>query len=125
MFTSPQQTERQRAFRRQYVEQISPWYNGLVHVVVTFGVGIAAIAWCVNRMHGATWEWLLLIPVAIAGNFIEWGMHKFVMHRLVDVFALRAIYDRHTRQHHQYFTDGDPTINTIKECGSSSSPGAC
>ena len=42
-------------------------------------------------------------------------MHKYVMHRLIDVFALRAIYDRHTRQHHQYFTDGDPTIHTIKE----------
>jgi len=37
------------------------------------------------------------------------------MHRLRDVFAVRAIYDRHTRQHHQYFTDNDPTINTVKE----------
>jgi len=108
-------TERQRKFREQYVAQISPWYNGLVHVIVTFGVGIAAIAWCVNRMQGASWEWLLLIPVAIAGNFIEWGMHQHVMHRLVDVFAIRAIYDRHTRQHHQYFTDNDHIIHTTKE----------
>jgi hypothetical protein len=115
MFTVPQQTERQRAFRRQYVEQISPWYNGLVHIGVMYAAGISAIGWCVSRMHGATWEWLLVVPVAICGNFVEWGMHKFVMHRLVDVFALRAIYDRHTRQHHQYFTDGDPTIGTIKE----------
>jgi hypothetical protein len=115
MITTPQQTERQRAFRRQYVEQISPWYNGLVHIGVMYAAGISAIWWCVSRMHGATWEWLLVVPVAIAGNFVEWGMHKFVMHRLVDVFALRAIYDRHTRQHHQYFTDGDPTIGTIKE----------
>ncbi len=42
-------------------------------------------------------------------------MHKYVMHRLIDVFALRAIYDRHTRQHHQYFTDTDYTIDTVKE----------
>jgi len=115
MLTAPQQTERQRAFRRQYVEQISPWYNGLVHIGVMYAAGISAIWWCVSRMQGATWEWLLVVPVAIAGNFVEWGMHKFVMHRLVDVFALRAIYDRHTRQHHQYFTDGDPTIGTIQE----------
>jgi len=115
MFTAPEQTERQRAFRRHYVEQISPWYNGLVHIGVMYAAGISAIGWCVSRMHGATWEWLLVVPVAICGNFVEWGMHKFVMHRLVDVFALRAIYDRHTRQHHQYFTDGDPTIGTIKE----------
>jgi hypothetical protein len=37
------------------------------------------------------------------------------MHRLIDVFALRAIYDRHTRQHHQYFTDNDATIDSIRE----------
>ena len=77
-----------------------------------YAAGIGAIWWCVSRMQDARWEWLLVIPVAIAGNFVEWGMHKYVMHRLRDVFALRAIYDRHTRQHHQYFTDNDPTIST-------------
>jgi hypothetical protein len=108
-------TERQRNFREKYVAGISPWYNGLVHIAVTYGVGIAAIAWCVGRMQGAAWEWLLVVPVAIAGNFAEWGMHKFVMHRLVDTFAIRAIYDRHTRQHHQYFTDNDVTIHSTRE----------
>ncbi len=108
-------TERQRKFREQYVAAISPWYNGLVHVGVMYTAGIGAIWWCVSRMQDARWEWLLVIPVAIAGNFIEWGMHKYVMHRLRDVYAIRAIYDRHTRQHHQYFTDNDPTISTIKE----------
>jgi len=108
-------TDRQRKFRTQYVAQISPWYNGYLHIVVTYGVGIAAIAWCVSRMENASWEWLVLVPVAIGGNFAEWAIHKYVMHRLVDVFAIRAIYDRHTRQHHQYFTDNDATIHTVKE----------
>ncbi len=108
-------TERQRQFREQYVAGISPWYSGLLHVGVMYAAGIAAIFWCVSRMNNPSWEWLLVLPVAIAGNFVEWGMHKFVMHRLRDVFALRAIYDRHTRQHHQYFTDGDPTIHTVQE----------
>ena len=108
-------TERQRKFREKYVSEISPWYNGLVHVGVMYAAGIAAIWWCASRMQGATWEWLLVVPVAIAGNFIEWGMHKYVMHRLREVFAVRAIYDRHTRQHHQYFTDNDHTIDSVKE----------
>jgi hypothetical protein len=108
-------TERQRRFREQYVAGISPWYHGLLHVAVTYGVGAAAIAWCVGRMQDSRWEWLLMIPVAIAGNFIEWGMHQHVMHRLVDKFAIRAIYDRHTRQHHQYFTDNDVTIHSARE----------
>ena len=108
-------TERQRKFRKKYVAEISPYYSGLLHIAIMYSAGIAAIWWCVARMQNATWEWLLMIPVAIGGNFVEWGMHKFVMHRLRDVFAVRSIYDRHTRQHHQYFTDNDPTINTVKE----------
>ena len=108
-------TERQRKFREQYVAQISRWYNGLVHIGVMYTDGIAAIWWCVSRMQNPTWEWLLILPVAIAGNFGEWAMHKFVMHRLRDVFAVRAIYDRHTRQHHQYFTDNDATIHSVRE----------
>ena len=108
-------TERQRQFREKYVSEISPWYQGLVHVGVMYAAGIAAIGWCVSRMQDPTWEWLLILPVAIAGNFGEWAMHKYVMHRLRDVFAVRAIYDRHTRQHHQYFTDNDATIHSVKE----------
>ena len=108
-------TERQRKFREQYKSDIGPWYNGLVHIAVMYGVGIGAILWSLGRISGATWEWLVVIPVFIAGNFVEWAMHRYVMHRLVDVFALRAIYDRHTRQHHQYFTDNDATIDSVRE----------
>jgi hypothetical protein len=108
-------TERQRKFREQYKSAISPFYNGLVHIGVMYGAGTAAIWYCVSHLHNATWEWALIIPVLIAGNFGEWAMHKHVMHRKIDVFALRAIYDRHTRQHHQYFTDNDATIDTARE----------
>ena len=108
-------TERQQRFREQYVAGISPWYNGLVHIGVMYAAGLAAIVWSVSRMTQPGWEWLLIAPMAVAGNFVEWGMHKFVMHRLIDVFALRAIYERHTRQHHQYFSDVEPTIDTTRE----------
>ncbi|HUL65221.1 MAG TPA: sterol desaturase family protein, partial [Burkholderiaceae bacterium] len=45
----------------------------------------------------------------------EWFMHRHVMHRRINLFALRAIYERHTRQHHQYFTDNEATIDTTRE----------
>ena len=90
--------ERQRKFREQYLAQVSPFYNGIVHIAVMYGVGIGAIWWSVGRLQNAAWEWLLVIPVFLAGNMVEWLIHRYVMHRLVDVFALRSIYDRHTRQ---------------------------
>ena len=108
-------TERQKKFRDSYVNQISPFYNGLFHIGVMYAAGFTAIYYCASQLDNPTWAWLTIIPVAIAGNFVEWAMHKYVMHRLIDVFALRAIYDRHTRQHHQYFTDTDYTIDTVKE----------
>ena len=108
-------TERQSRFRQEYLQQISPWYHGLMHIGVMYAAGIAAIVWCVGQLRDPSWEWLLILPIAIAGNFVEWGMHMHVMHRLKDVFALRAIFDRHTRQHHQYFTDNDFTIHSVKE----------
>ena len=108
-------TERQKKFREQYRAAISRWYSGLVHIGVMYAAGIAGVWYCVSQLQNARWEWLLLIPVLIGGNFVEWSMHKFVMHRLIDVYALRAIYDRHTRQHHQYFTDNDATIDSIRE----------
>lgn len=108
-------TERQRRFREQYKADISPLYNGLLHIAVLYGAGIATIWYCVGQLRDAGWAWLMALPVFIAGNFVEWFMHRYVMHKRIDVFALRAIYERHTRQHHQYFTDVEPTIDTTRE----------
>lgn len=108
-------TARQRKFREQYKANISPFYNGLVHIAVLYGAGIAAIYYCATHMQNAGWEYLLAVPVFVGGNFFEWYIHRWVMHRRIDVFALRAIYERHTREHHQYFTDNDITIDTTRE----------
>jgi hypothetical protein len=104
--------EKQRSFRERYRARIEPWYNGLVHILVIYGVGLAILYFCGKQLHQVAVEWLLIIPVAIAGNLVEWSMHRFVMHRRVDVYALRAIYERHTREHHQYFTDAHAEIDS-------------
>jgi hypothetical protein len=108
-------SERQRKFRADYQSQISPVYNGPRHIAVIYVVGLAVVAWCVSRLQGASWEWLLVVPVFFFSNLFEWFMHRYVMHRLIDVWALRAIYDRHTRQHHQYFTDNEMTVDSTRE----------
>jgi hypothetical protein len=107
--------ERQRKFRQQYVSEIHPLYKGPVHVGVMYAVGLTAIWWCVTHLQGATWEWLLVVPVFFFSNLFEWWIHKNVMHRLKDKFALRAIYDRHTRQHHVYFSDNEMTVDSTRE----------
>jgi len=108
-------TERQRRFRQEYQAAISPLYNGLLHIAVIYAAGAAAIWYGVQQMRAPGWAWLAALPVFIAGNFVEWFMHRHVMHRRIDLFALRAIYERHTRQHHQYFSDTEPTIDSTRE----------
>src|SRR5476651_876473 len=108
-------SDRQIQFRKDYMAEIHPMYNGLLHIGVMYLVGTSAIAFCLSRMQNATWEWLLVLPVFFFSNLFEWWIHKYVMHRLVDVWALRAIYDRHTRQHHQYFTSNEMTVDSTRE----------
>jgi len=107
--------ERQLKFREQYQANISPFYNGIVHIGVMYAAGIAAIWYCVSKLENAGWEWLLVIPVFLIGNLFEWFMHTYVMHKRINVFGLRAIYQRHTREHHQYFTDSLSTIDGPRE----------
>ncbi|MEI7967791.1 MAG: sterol desaturase family protein [Betaproteobacteria bacterium] len=108
-------SDRQSRFREEYRANISPLYSGLLHVGVMYAAGLSVIAWCLARMDSPSWEWLLVLPVFAFSNMFEWWIHKCVMHRLVDVWALRAIYDRHTRQHHQYFTSNEMTVDSTKE----------
>jgi len=108
-------SQRQIKFREEYQSNIHPAYNGVLHIGVIYVVGITVIAYCASQLRGAGWEWLLVVPVFVLSNLFEWWIHKNVMHRLVDVWALRAIYDRHTRQHHQYFTDNEMTVDSTRE----------
>jgi Fatty acid hydroxylase superfamily len=107
--------EKQAKFRQQYQAEINTMYSGPLHIGVIYVVGLAVIGWCLSRMQGSSWEWLLVVPVFFFSNLFEWWIHKYVMHRLVDVWALRAIYDRHTRQHHQYFTTDEMTVDSTRE----------
>ena len=106
---------RQLKFRDEYRAEIRPGYSGPLHIGVIYAVGVSVIVLCLGQLERARWEWLLVLPVFVFSNLFEWYLHKRLMHRLVDVWALRAIYDRHTRQHHQYFTDSEMTVETSRE----------
>src|SRR5260221_7309810 len=96
---------RQQAFREQYRARIAGWYNGWLHVAVIYGIGAAAMAVYVSQISAVRWwEWLTIPVVGLACNIFEWALHRYVMHRPRQNRALRAIYKRHTLNHHQFFT---------------------
>jgi hypothetical protein len=99
-------TERQAAFRAEYRSRIAGWYNGYVHIAVIYTIGALALYIYTQHIESVHWwEWLTIPVVALLCNMFEWMLHKYVMHRPINVRGLRAIYERHTLNHHQFFTD--------------------
>jgi len=99
-------SERQRAYRAEYRVRIAGWYDGAIHVAVIYIIGLASLYIYVSNIRAvAWWEWLTVPIVFLICNIFEWYLHRFIMHRPQRNRALRAIYSRHTLQHHQFFTE--------------------
>ncbi|RMH47142.1 MAG: fatty acid hydroxylase family protein [Alphaproteobacteria bacterium] len=99
-------SERQRKYREIYRSRIVGWYNGWMHVAVIYAIGIAAMTIYIDAMQDIKpIEWLIVPVVFLGANFFEWLVHKYVMHRPWKFAPFRAIYQRHTLMHHQFFTD--------------------
>ena len=92
-------------FRKTYREQIDGWYNGSLHVAIIYSIGGLLMFHYVNNINNIiAWE-LIIIPVTfIICNIFEWALHKHVMHKPQNFPGARAIYSRHTQQHHQFFS---------------------
>ena len=97
--------ERLIKFRKSYREQIDGWYNGLLHVAIIYSIGGLLLFHYINNINNiVAWE-LIIIPVTfIICNIFEWALHKYVMHKPQNFPGARAIYSRHTQQHHQFFS---------------------
>lgn len=100
--------KRQIEFRRGYRAKIYGWYNGYAHIAVVYAIGIAAMWIYIQHISAVQWwEWLTVPVTFLVCNVFEWFLHKHVMHRRINIVGLRAIYERHTLNHHQFFTDED------------------
>ena len=101
-------SQRQADFRKEYRSRIAGWYNGYFHVAVIYLMGGAALAYYIQHIRAvAWWEWLTIPVVFLPCNVFEWAVHRYVMHRPIPIRGLRAVYNRHTLNHHQFFTDSE------------------
>jgi hypothetical protein len=105
--------KRQHLFRQRFVAETPSWYHGLIHLGFTLLVAGGTMWYCWIHVANATWEWLLVIPMALFGNWVEWAGHRYVLHRPVK--GLEMIYKRHCGVHHQFFTHHDLTFKGNKE----------
>ena len=109
-------TERQKGFRQEYRSRIMGFYDGYLHIVIIYAMGAAAFYVYLHHIHDVTWlEWLTVPLTFLFTNLFEWAVHRFVMHRPVNIKGLRAIYERHTLNHHQFFTDSEMRFRDHKD----------
>ena len=100
--------ERQQIFRENYRSRLVGWYNGYAHVLIIYGIGAGLLNLFINHISAVDWwEWLT-VPIAfLLSNIFEWSVHRYVMHRPINFPGLIAVYNRHTLNHHQFFTDSE------------------
>lgn len=104
----------QQRFRKRFVDETPSWYHGSLHLAFTLTVTGGTLIACWLAIHQATiWEWLLVVPIFLFGNWCEWASHRWVLHRPVK--GLGMVYKRHAGVHHQFFTDHDLSYKSHKE----------
>lgn len=98
-------SEKQRLYRANYRQRVAGWYNGFLHIAIIYIIGFTALyVYVSNISHVTPMEWLTIPVVFLFCNFFEWWLHRYVMHRPSRNPIARAVYNRHTLQHHQFFT---------------------
>jgi hypothetical protein len=109
-------TERQKAFRQEYRSRIMGWYDGYLHIAIIYAMGAAAFYIYLQHIENVqAWEWLAIPVTFLFTNVFEWAVHRYIMHRPVNIKGLRAIYERHTLNHHQFFTDEEMRFRDHKD----------
>ena len=109
-------TERQKAYRAVYRSRIMGFYDGYLHIAIIYAMGAAAFYIYLQHIQNPTLlEWLTIPITFLFTNVFEWFVHKFVMHRPVNIKGLRAVYERHTLNHHQFFTDEEMRFRDHKD----------
>lgn len=92
------------AFRNEYrAREIGRLYTGWGHFALTSLGSLAAIAFAVSRVAAPTWAELALVPATfLLANVAEYFGHKGPMHHRRP--GLGLLYERHTLQHHRFYT---------------------
>jgi hypothetical protein len=92
------------AFRQEYRQQhIGPRYSGALHFAFTSIGSLAVIGAALAQLRAPTLLQLVTVPATfLFANLVEYLGHKGPMHKRRR--ALAILFERHTQQHHRYYT---------------------
>jgi hypothetical protein len=104
-----------RQFREQYWQQfIGPTYSGPGHFAFTASFSLAIIVLCAWQLENVQpLEWLTIPLTFLYSNFAEYFGHRGPMHHPRP--GLGAVFKRHTRQHHRFFTQENMQFDSPRD----------
>src|SRR5262249_15112265 len=84
-------------------DHIGARYSGVLHFAFTSIASLSVIVVAAVQVRAPTLLELLTVPVTfLFGNYVEYPGHRGPMHRRVR--GLSLLFERHTQQHHRYYT---------------------
>lgn len=98
------------------LEQIPTRYNYRVHLAITIGVLLLFIVLSSVLLTQVTIPWYawLTPPIAVvAGNFVEYALHRWPMHRRKP--RTDSYFRTHTLEHHRHFTAKAYEMGSVRE----------
>ena len=102
-------------FRQRFrAENIGTSYSGKLHFVFITLWCVAGISVCMYYVSNPTLKQLLVVPLTfLYTNFFEYVGHRYPMHHRYQ--ALKAVFKRHTMQHHHFFTNEQMNCDTVND----------
>lgn len=112
MATEDERTQEFRAAYRR--DEVGAGYSGWAHLALTSCTSLATIALAASRVHDVRpAEWLALPATFLVCNLGEYLGHRGPMHH--PRRGLGLLYERHTRQHHRFFTHDEMACATPRD----------
>ncbi len=112
MTTIPEPVRQARAVFRE--RRISPHYSGPLHLATTVGISVLiALASGMMLEDVKPLEWLTIPVTFLYANLSEYLGHRGPMHHKTRMLA--GIFQRHTIEHHSFFTNEAASFESTKD----------
>lgn len=104
-----------RAFRENYRKHRIPWfYFGEIHLLFTASVLLGTIGWHFSKVQALAPLEILTLPLTLLfGNWVEYMIHRYPLHRVYPV--LEPGYRIHTLQHHNFYVHGAMDFESFRD----------
>ncbi len=109
--SQPGVIEARAAFRERHV---SPGYSGRLHLATTITISLSVTLCCILMLENIRpLEWLTVPMTFVYANLSEYFGHRGPMHQKKRF--LSAVFQRHSVEHHAFFTDETATFDSTRD----------